>query len=222
MSTPADHDVVRELRARADAGIPPMSLDPATVRAVGRRRLLGRRLAAGVAVAAVLALGVVAVSASWLRPPPGLGPAGGNGPTSTSHATLQLRLVTSTSGGPCSDPPLTSDGPGRACDRTGGFAYELGPTLGEVTPTTATPTETQGAAQVTIALDQADSATLDHVTRSAVGRRLAILLDGRVIMASIVVDPITGGQFALGTATSAEAQQLAAALNGTTSSPDVG
>ncbi len=91
-----------------------------------------------------------------------------------------------------------------------------------MTPTTATPTENQGAAQVDIALDQADSATLDHVTRSAVGQRLAILLDGRVIMASTVVDPITGGQFALRTATSAEAQQLAAALNGTTPSPDVG
>ncbi len=220
MSTPADHDVVRELRARADADLPPMSLDAEAVRAAGRRRLLGRRLAASVALTGVLALGAVAASSSWPRPP-SVGPAASSGPTATSHATLQLRLVASEAGGPCSDPPLASDGQGRACDITGGFVYQLGPTLGEVTPTTAT--ENQGTPQVDVSLDQVGSTTLDHVTRSAVGQQLAILLDGRVVMAMTVMDPITNGRFALKMATRAEAQQLVAALNGAAApSPDVG
>ena len=69
MTNPNDPDVVRELRARAAAGVPAMSLDAAAVRAAGRRRLAVRRwVAGGGAVAAALVLVMVVITAGSFRP----------------------------------------------------------------------------------------------------------------------------------------------------------
>lgn len=141
---------------------------------------------------------------------------GGGGASPTP--ALQLRLVRSSIEGPCSEPPLTSDLPGTACGMTGATSYELGESLGEVTPTAATLIDGQGSGQgVAVELDEADAATLGDVTRGAVDERLALLLEGRVISAVRVVDPITGGQLVLAMATPAEAERVVATLGATTS-----
>lgn len=70
----------------------------------------------------------------------------------------------------------------------------------------------------TIQFDQPGSVRLADVTRGAVGKQLALLVEGRVLAAARVVDPITGGQFELATTTPAEAPQVAAALHASAAS----
>jgi hypothetical protein len=78
-----DPDVVRELRARAAAGVPAMSLDEVAVRAAGRRRLSLRRwVAGGGAVTVALVLAVVAVTTGSFHPPDDIGPAATTSPAS--------------------------------------------------------------------------------------------------------------------------------------------
>lgn len=141
---------------------------------------------------------------------------GDNADSSSPTPSLQLRLVTSSTDGPCSEPPLTSDAPGTACDLTGETTYEVGESLGEVTPTAATLIDGQGSGQgVAVELDEADAATLGDVTREAIDEQLALLLEGRVISAARVVDPITEGKLVLGMQTAAEAEQVVATLGAT-------
>ena len=131
---------------------------------------------------------------------------------------LQLRLVTSSAEGPCSAPPLTSDGPGSACDRAGETTYELAKSLGVVTPTSVT-LEGQGAGQtVAVEFDKADASKLGDVTSKALDKQLAILLDGKVLTAPVVKEPMTAGKvsFAFGTAT--EAEQVVAELGASATS----
>lgn len=142
------------------------------------------------------------------------------GPASSSSAPpLELRLVISSSVGPCSVVPLTSSGPGSACDETGATTYQLGAPLGEVTPTAVTSSGARSAAQTfTLQLDRAGSATLAAVTGRAVGSRLAILASGRVLGAPQVADPVTGGTVQLAAGTPAEAATVGAALHVPTAS----
>ncbi len=143
---------------------------------------------------------------------------GGDGGDASSTPALQLRLVISSSDGACSEPPLTSDGAGSACSISGETSYELGESLGKVTPTNATLTDDRGAGQgVALEFDEADIATLNDVTGDAVIEELALLLDGRVISAARVVDPIAGGQLLLAMATPADAEQVVATLRAATS-----
>ena len=87
-----------------------------------------------------------------------------------------------------------------------------------MTPTNATLTEDRGAGQgVALEFDEADIATLNDVTGDAVTEELALLLDGRVISAARVVDPITGGQLLLAMETPADAEQVVATLRAATS-----
>lgn len=67
MTSPSDDaDVVRELRARAAAGVPAMSLDQAAVRSAGRRRLSSRRRVVGGGLATmVLVLAAIGVLKLW-------------------------------------------------------------------------------------------------------------------------------------------------------------
>lgn len=123
---------------------------------------------------------------------------------------LQLRLVTSSSVGTCSAPPLTTDGPGRACDRDGTTTYVLGESLGAVTPTSVTSQD----GGVEVEMDKAGAGTMREVTTSAVDKQLAILLDGRVLTAPVVKEPVTTGRVALALATPAEADAVAAELQG--------
>lgn len=123
---------------------------------------------------------------------------------------LQLRIVTSSAYGPCSAPPLTSDGPGSACDRAGTTTYELAESLGVVTPTSVS-RDDQGTGQTVGAeFDTADTSTLGDVTGAAVEKQLAVLLDGTVLSAPVVKAPITEGTVAFAGGTAAEAAQLAA------------
>lgn len=133
--------------------------------------------------------------------------------SSSPTPALQLRLVTSSSEGPCSEPPLTSDAPGTTCGMAGVTTYEVGRLLGEVTPTTATLTDSQGSGPgIAIELDETNAATLGEVTGEAIDEQLALLLEGRVISAPRVAEPITTGQLVLAMPIPAEAEQVVATL----------
>ena len=124
---------------------------------------------------------------------------------------LQMRLVTSSAEGPCSAPPLTSDGPGSACDRAGTTTYELGESLGVVTPTSVT-RDGQERQTVRAEFDKADASKLGDVTGKALEKQLAILLDGKVISAPVVKAPLTTGNVAFAFGTAAEAEKVATEL----------
>jgi preprotein translocase subunit SecD len=128
---------------------------------------------------------------------------------------LQLRLVTSSVERTCTAPDLTSDGPASACDREGTTTYELGRSLGVVTPTSVVLPTDQGSAQsVILDFDKTDTATLSEVSRKAVEKHLAILFDGQVLSAPRVMEPITTNQVVLAFGTAVEAKQVAAELTG--------
>ncbi|MEO3935857.1 DUF4232 domain-containing protein [Dermatophilaceae bacterium Soc4.6] len=79
----SDQDLIRELRARAATAVPAMSLDEATVRAAGRRRISVRRwVASGSTAAAVLVLAVVVTTTGSFHPQQGRGVAGTTSPVS--------------------------------------------------------------------------------------------------------------------------------------------
>jgi preprotein translocase subunit SecD len=131
---------------------------------------------------------------------------------------LQLRIVTSSAEGPCSAPPLTSDGPGSACDRAGTTTYELGESLGVVTPTSVT-RDGQGTGQtVAVEFDKADASTFGDVTGKAIDKQVAVLLKGKVLSAPTVKDPITAGKVTFGFGTASEAEQVAAELGASATS----
>lgn len=139
-----------------------------------------------------------------------VGGAGGDGVT--PPPSLELRIATSSAAGPCTAPPLTSDGPGSACDMTGTTTYDVGASLGVLTPMSAT-RDLQGAEQtLLLQFGTADTTALGDTTAEALGQQLAVLLDGRVISAPSVQAPITEGKVVLGFGTSADADQVAEAL----------
>ena len=139
----------------------------------------------------------------------GCGAASGHG-AAPMHS-LQLRLVTSSTAGTCSAPPLTTDGPGSACDREGTTTYVLGKSLGTVTPTSVT---TQGHG-VHVEMDKTGVDTMREVSTSAVDKQVAILLDGTVLAAPVVHEPLTTGSLELALPTPSEADTVAAELRGT-------
>jgi len=141
-----------------------------------------------------------------------------NGDGGSPTPPLQLRLVTSSAEGPCSAPPLTSDGPGSACDWAGTTTYELGESLGVVTPTSVARGDQRSGQTVVVGFDTADSNKLGDVTRKALEKRLAVLLNGKVISAPVVKGPLTGGKVAFTFGTASEAGQVAAALGASPSS----
>ena len=134
-----------------------------------------------------------------------------HGHSASAMHSLQLRLVESSTAGTCSAPPLTTDGPGSACDREGTTTYVLGKSLGTVTPTSVS---TQGHG-VYLEYDQAGVDTMREVTTSAVDKQMAILLDGKVLGAPVVKEPLTTRSGELALATPAEAEAVAAELRGT-------
>ena len=99
------------------------------------------------------------------------------------------------------------------CDWAGTTTYEVGESLAEITPTSVK-RSTDGTGQPLIALtfDEAGSGALGDATRGAVQKQLAILLDGRVIAAPTVMEPITTGQLTLGGQTQHEAEEVEATL----------
>jgi hypothetical protein len=141
------------------------------------------------------------------------------GGTRSPSNPLQLRLMISSVQGTCSAPALTSDGPARACDRTGTTTYELGKSLGTVTPTSVVLGKEKGSTNsLTLQFNKADTSTLGDVSRGAMNKHLAIILDGRVISAPIVEEPITTSELTMAFATAPEAKQIAAAMDTSKSS----
>lgn len=141
-----------------------------------------------------------------------------NGGGGSPAPPLQLRLVTSSAEGRCSAQPLTSEGPGIACDRAGTTTYELGESLGVVTPTSVT-RDGQGTGQtVNAKFDKADASKFGDVTGKAVEKQLAILLDGKVLAAPVVKEPLNGGRVSFAFETAAEAEKVAAELGASATS----
>ena len=126
---------------------------------------------------------------------------------------LQLRLVISSVNGTCTAPALRSDGPASACDSAGTITYELGKSLGTVTPTSVTLSKDQGSAHsVLLELNTADITTLGKVSGDSIDKNLAIVFDGRVLSASLVKAPITSSPLTLAFGTASDAKQTAAEL----------
>jgi preprotein translocase subunit SecD len=141
------------------------------------------------------------------------------GDASSSGKPLQLRLVTSSAQGTCSAPALTSDGPASACDSAGTTTYELGKSLGTITPTSVTLSKDQESTHsVTLELNKADTDTLGNVSSKAIDKNLAILLDGRVLSAPTVKAPITTSPLTLAFETASEAKQTATELRASATS----
>lgn len=207
----ADCDVVREMRAHADAAVPEMALDRDAVRAPGRRGLLVHRLAAG--VGAVALVGAIAVGVIWSGRLGGadLPPAGSS---AGAGVPLQLRLVVSSTTGACTAPALRDDAPGSACDLDGTTTYRLGEALGDLWPTAASIVRDDRTG-LDLTFSREGTATLTEVTSDAVGQQLAMLVDGRVIGAPQVMEPITLDQIETVFATAAQAQLVADLLTGT-------
>jgi hypothetical protein len=136
------------------------------------------------------------------------------GNTSSPGKPLQLRLVISLVHGRCSAPALTSDDPASACDRSGTTTYDLGKSLGTVTPTSVVLSKDQGSAHsVILELNTADISTLSAVSGKAIDKQLAVILDGRVLSAPLVKDPITTSPLTLAFGTASQAKQVAAELS---------
>lgn len=132
---------------------------------------------------------------------------------------LQLRLVTSSVEGTCSAPALTSDGPASACDSAGTTTYELGKSLGTITPTSITLSKDQGSTHsVILELNKADIDTLGNVSGEAIHKNLAILLEGRVLSAPVVEAPITTSPLTLAFETASDAKQTATELRASATS----
>ncbi len=179
------------------------------------------------AVPALALLAAAGCASSSATPPaerttttPSSGPAA---PTSRGPAKrLQLRKVVNAVKGPCTA-WTRGDGAGPACGVPGtsgyGYSYQLGPSLGDVTVASATVTTQVGdvstaQAVVLVRLDKAGSLTLASVSRSAVGKQLAILLNLAVVGAPVIQQEIADGQLLIVAvpATEQAAQRLAADL----------
>ena len=138
---------------------------------------------------------------------------GAEGGTSSRGMPLQLRLVMSSVAGSCTSPDLISDPAASACDREGTTTYELSEVLGVITPESVTLSAVQESApSVTLSLSDADIVTLGEVSREALNKNLAIILDGRVMSAPMVMDTLTTSPLTLAFATDSEANQAAADL----------
>lgn len=120
--------------------------------------------------------------------------------------------MTSSTEGACDAPALATDGPGTACSEVGTTTYQVGASLGTITPTSVTHPDARGGLEVDLAFDQTGSAKLGEVTGKAIGKQLAVLINGRVLNAPHVADAITGGTVRMSFATSAEATRVAALL----------
>jgi len=135
------------------------------------------------------------------------------GVNSSAGKPLQLRFVISSTEGTCSAPAVTSNSPTGARDNAGATTYELAKALGTITPISVALPKDQGLAHsVTLELNKADAGTLDDVSREAVDKHLAIVLDDRILSAPLVNEPLTTSMLTPALGTSTEAEHVAAEL----------
>jgi preprotein translocase subunit SecD len=140
-----------------------------------------------------------------------------DGNESVAGKPLQLRLVTSMVDGTCTAPTLESDGPASACNAAGTTTYELGKSLGTLTPTSVTLSTDKGSAHsIVLELNAADTSRLGKVSGAAIDKNLAIVLNGRVLSAPLVKAPITSSPLTLAFGTASEAKETAADLKAPT------
>ncbi|MCV2392949.1 hypothetical protein OEB99_01385 [Actinotalea sp. M2MS4P-6] len=161
----------------------------------------------GIRTAALVAAGLVAATVAV-----GLSPWGWWHAQALPGA-IELRLVTSSTDGTCTEPPLTSGGAGRACDIDDATTYELGPTLGEATVATAHEV-TPGSSQVNITLTSDGADEFARITNDLSGQQVALLVDGQVIGAPVVMAPVTLRDIELAMRSSHEAVVVVAMLHG--------
>jgi preprotein translocase subunit SecD len=134
--------------------------------------------------------------------------------------SLELRAVVSEVEEACTAPPVTSDVAAPACDQDGATTYQLAKSLGSITPTSAHLADGQGAGgSIVLQFDRTDRSVLASATRETIGERLAILLDGRVLSAPQVMEPLDSGQVTLAFGSSTEAREVDDRLH-TTKSED--
>ena len=90
----------------------------------------------------------------------------------------------------------------------------LGKSLGTITPSSVVLAKDQGSAHsVILELNKADATTLGNVSGEAIDKHLAILLDGRILSAPLVKEPVTTSPLTLAFGTASEAKQVAAELS---------
>lgn len=90
----------------------------------------------------------------------------------------------------------------------------MGKSLSTVTPTSVVLFKDRGTAHsVIFELNTADISTLSTVYRETIDKQLAILLDGQVLSAPLVKDPITTSPLTRAFGTASEAKQVAAELS---------
>ncbi|MBP1302156.1 hypothetical protein [Curtobacterium sp. 1310] len=156
------------------------------------------------------AAGLVAVlTGCATQAPPADGPA---------MKSLQLRAVVSEVEEACTAPPVTTEVAASACDQDGATTYRLAKSLGSITPTSAHRSDGEGAGgSIVLQFDRTDSDVLASATRETIDERMAILLDGRVLSAPQVMEPLTGGEVTLAFGSSAEAREVDDRLRATTS-----
>ena len=123
--------------------------------------------------------------------------------------SLQLRVVVSEVDEACNAPPVTDDDPAKACDLAGTTTYQLAKSLGTITPTsTALSGDPSSSTSITLQLDKTDSGTLASATRKALKKRMAIVLNGKVLSAPQVMEPLTTGEVTLAFGSSSTARQV--------------
>lgn len=124
---------------------------------------------------------------------------------------LQLRLVLAEPSGSCTAPPLLAPGPGTACSWDSSSTYSLGPSLGDLQPTSAQLTsDALGIGEVLdVQLDHDSAARFEQLTADALNRQVAVLLQGRVASAPTIQSRIAGGELQI--TGGAEGLRLAAA-----------
>ncbi|WP_263731978.1 SecDF P1 head subdomain-containing protein [Cellulomonas sp. SG140] len=128
---------------------------------------------------------------------------------------LDLRLVTSSTRGPCNAPPLTADVAGSACDLAGSTTYVLGPPLDTVTPRSVVRQTQAAGPSVVVTFGPTDTTTLHALTAGQVNKQVAMVLDGKVVAAPVIKAPITNGSVTFTFPTAAQADDAAGALGAT-------
>lgn len=151
-----------------------------------------RRLSIAIALVAVV------TGCSSAKKPPQASPA----PTHKPTPPLEVRHVTGEKATPCSAAPLTAQAPGTACDLTGAIRYELGAQAARLTVKLAVDgIEFKGVSSgqhlVIVTLDKPSTATFAALSGKSVGKPLAFLVNGRVVMAPVIGSAITDGRIAL-------------------------